>query len=414
MFGTKKKNKSNQPEEKTTTPRQQGAKVVEVDSDHPAFNPAETITITRSDGRVHDLSNVFSNINNVNSAAAVEQQAIEQQASVDSKSKDETNRVDDHGHRISITRSDAISHDVIQVLKSQSEVKPDQFRLSATQPSLTNINIRTFLSSGRIEVREDSQRRQSLNEKGIIPMSVRIVHMSDTHNFLSSKGSKNFLPRGDILVHSGDFSNYGTDEEYSKFNSWLGSVKDLYHYRVIVIGSKDVKTFGNNWAGIKSRLTEATHVLCHSEATILGLRFYGCPWHWGYKVNYTLRPGAPQGNGFDRIPEGIDVLVTHAPAYQRLDSVISINGEAFEHWGSKELLDAVKRTKPSLHLVGHIHEARGVLLGTSSTPLCVNSCMCDNDKTVMFACPHVIKATQIPLPPGSDIKWHFKMDSLEI
>ena len=32
------------------------------------------------------------------------------------------------------------------------------------------------------------------------------------------------VPPGDILIHAGDFTNYGRKEEVEKFNAWLGSL----------------------------------------------------------------------------------------------------------------------------------------------------------------------------------------------
>lgn len=53
-----------------------------------------------------------------------------------------------------------------------------------------------------------------------------------------------------------------------------------------------------------------------------GIRIYGCPWHWGHEANYTLKPGAPDSSRFGDIPENINILVTHGPAYGRLDAVV--------------------------------------------------------------------------------------------
>ncbi|RYY86897.1 hypothetical protein EON63_04970 [archaeon] len=94
---------------------------------------------------------------------------------------------------------------------------------------------------------------------------------------------------------------------------------DLYHYRLVVIGNADVKILGNDWDTMKKLLSNATHVLCHSEVTVLGIRFYGSPWHWGHRHNYTVRPGAPSNTSgsFDNIPAGVHVLCTHGPAFRR-------------------------------------------------------------------------------------------------
>ncbi len=40
------------------------------------------------------------------------------------------------------------------------------------------------------------------------PKAVRLVHISDTHGYLNAPTSL-WLPRGNVLVHSGDFADRG-------------------------------------------------------------------------------------------------------------------------------------------------------------------------------------------------------------
>ena len=111
------------------------------------------------------------------------------------------------------------------------------------------------------------------------PSSCIIVHFSDTHNLLRQKMKSNMFPEGDIMIHSGGFTSNGTVEEYQRFDRWLGTVKDLYKYRIVVPGLNDVKQCGNNLEYVKDNLKNATHVLCDSEETVLGLRIFGAAWH---------------------------------------------------------------------------------------------------------------------------------------
>jgi Icc-related predicted phosphoesterase len=101
-----------------------------------------------------------------------------------------------------------------------------------------------------------------------------------------------------------------------------------------------------------------------------------------------VRPGAPSSTSgrFDEIPEGTQVLVTHGPAFERLDRVqtyLNADGTMVnpkgnistalhrreEHWGSRELLENIRRVRPGLHLHGHVKEARGVLAAFGHQPL---------------------------------------------
>ena len=62
----------------------------------------------------------------------------------------------------------------------------------------------------------------------------RFVCVSDTHS------SYNFpLPDGDILLHGGDFSYTGAEEEVQTFLKWLISLKQ-YRLKIIIAGNHDI------------------------------------------------------------------------------------------------------------------------------------------------------------------------------
>lgn len=372
--------------------------IIHTEDDHTSNN----IRLSRSDGVHHDLNTVFANA----SLANVVSTSIKDSEGTSLSSTDHTS-TEHHDHEnISITRSDGITHDLIQVLRYSSadnnlvdKSTGETVKLSRSRnPSVAKIDL-TSVNSARMEY---------------YPKNVRIVHMSDTHSFLTKNHRSKFLPEGDILIHTGNFTCHGKDEEFHQFNAWLDSVSDIYHYRVICLGSKEVKQYGNNFDTIKKLLSHATHVLCHEEATILGIRFYGAPWNWAYKKNFTLRLGAPTTatSRFDDIPTGVHVLLTHVPAYDRLDSRNA--GDYSEHWGSRELAEALRRVRPAVHLHGHVKDNRGFLPAFSNYPLTLNSAMCDIDATVMYAAPHVVKATQVFTDVNKNVvNWSFAIDSLD-
>ena len=61
-----------------------------------------------------------------------------------------------------------------------------------------------------------------------------------------------------------------------------------------------------------------------------------------------------------KIPEDIDILVTHGPPYGILDAVNTFGGYV-DHCGCEMLLARVAAIKPKLHVFGHIHEGAGSL-----------------------------------------------------
>ena len=65
---------------------------------------------------------------------------------------------------------------------------------------------------------------------------LRIVLISDTHN----KHEKLEMPEGDVLIHAGDFTNNGTEQEIKDFDSWLASLD--YKHKIVVPGNHDTGT----------------------------------------------------------------------------------------------------------------------------------------------------------------------------
>ena len=50
---------------------------------------------------------------------------------------------------------------------------------------------------------------------------LRVVCVSDTHNAHRDLQ----LPAGDVLIHAGDFTQFGKEEHASDFNDWLGDAR---------------------------------------------------------------------------------------------------------------------------------------------------------------------------------------------
>ena len=153
--------------------------------------------------------------------------------------------------------------------------------------------------------------------------ALRIVHLSDTHDYLSHDGSGASLPDGDVLLHTGDFSNHGTAEEFELFNAFLGAVAHRYPTRIVIMGNHDVRTYRDDWPTMVGRLSNATAVPvfetvdvafpCGSDGSrVAPLRVFGAPWHYFHDWTYAPRaPGVPR---FEEIPHGVDVVMTHGPA----------------------------------------------------------------------------------------------------
>jgi 3',5'-cyclic AMP phosphodiesterase CpdA len=66
------------------------------------------------------------------------------------------------------------------------------------------------------------------------PDFVRFVCISDTHSLHQQLA----LPKGDVLLHSGDFTMQGRENELISFSKWLG--KQDFKHKVVVSGNHEV------------------------------------------------------------------------------------------------------------------------------------------------------------------------------
>lgn len=192
---------------------------------------------------------------------------------------------------------------------------------------------------------------------------MRLVLLSDTHNLHTQVT----VPDGDILIYAGDISMMGHLDDIAAFDAWLAGLP--HPHKIVIAGNHDF-CFERQPAAAEALLTHA-HYLCDSELTLDGVRFYGSPWQpWFYDWAFNLQRGPEIRAKWDLIPTGIDVLITHGPPAGHGD--LTLQGDRA---GCVDLLDAIRRIQPPLHLFGHIHEGYGQ---TREGPtLCVNASLCD-------------------------------------
>ena len=174
----------------------------------------------------------------------------------------------------------------------------------------------------------------------------------------------------------------GEREEVDDALGWLGGLP--HASKVVVAGNHD---FAFQRRPDEARELVQRHRLTYLQdegTTVQGLRIWGSPWQpWFFDWAFNLRRGAEIRAKWDLIPAGIDVLVTHGPPAGILDRTV-----AAESVGCADLLDAVRRVRPRLHVFGHIHEAYGRCEVRGTTY--VNACICDVEYVPRNA-PHVVE-----------------------
>jgi calcineurin-like phosphoesterase family protein len=206
----------------------------------------------------------------------------------------------------------------------------------------------------------------------------KVVLISDTHS--QHRSMLEPVPDGDILIYAGDATMVGRVDEVAAFGLWFRSLP--HRHKVFVAGNHDWMFQRNrtmalsllNSGLIGNERVPAVKYLEDSLADIEGLRIYGSPWQpafmdWAFNVDR----GEAIRRYWDMIPEGIDILVTHGPPMGIHDQTHPHLGS--EHLGCEELMAAVERVKPRIHVFGHIHGGYGKTRYVNT--LFVNAAICN-------------------------------------
>lgn len=161
------------------------------------------------------------------------------------------------------------------------------------------------------------------------------------------------IPRCDVLVHAGDFTNRGKWEDFERFAQWLSAQRATH--KVFVAGNHDF-VCEREVARVRTLASElGLTYLCDEAAVVGGLRFYGSPATPRFHdMAFNYERGAALERHWARIPDVLDVLVTHGPP-RGLGDRTFLGVPA----GCEALLDRVRVVRPMLHVYGHIHEGYG-------------------------------------------------------
>lgn len=189
---------------------------------------------------------------------------------------------------------------------------------------------------------------------------ITIVCISDTHNHQPE------LPPGDLLIHAGDLTEWGSFDEVQKQLIWLSS--QPHEHKVVIAGNHDIlfdpaflKANQDRFPIIEGETAKeldfGTVIYLQDSAVTLAfnktgrqLKIYGSPWTPKY-VNSAFQYSRDSDFWSSKLPYDIDILVTHGPPFGHQDG--------FKRSGCMELAEAVERCRPRLVVFGHIHVGRG-------------------------------------------------------
>lgn len=188
-----------------------------------------------------------------------------------------------------------------------------------------------------------------------------IIHaLSDLH------GEFPPLDGGDLLIIAGDLTKNDTEKQYDDFRQWL--CLQNYEKKIIVAGNHDqFLEYNPQWF---DDCDESIEYLNHEETKYKGLKIWGSP--YSKYTNYVsplcdafMLYECDLEEKYDLIPDDIDILITHGPAWGILDQVESPRD--VQNVGSRALLEAFCLIKPKYHIFGHIHEQGGKVYNNKHT-----------------------------------------------
>lgn len=217
---------------------------------------------------------------------------------------------------------------------------------------------------------------------------MRIVAVADTHLYHGDLR----VPDGDVFVHAGDMCRGGSLAELADAAAW---VRGLPHALKIVVAGNHDWCFVREPEAARAALGPDVVYLEDSGHDAPGLRAWGTPWQPAYGGwAFNLPRGAPLAEKWARIPEGLDVLITHGPPQGFGDrSWTSVRG------GCVDLRARVEAVRPRVHLFGHIHEDGGAWTHAGTTYVNCTTWECERRPTVIDLDP-ASGAVKVDAPPA--------------
>lgn len=227
----------------------------------------------------------------------------------------------------------------------------------------------------------------------------RIVAISDTHNLHNQMkyNINDYISPNDynILIHSGDCTNRGTQSDITDFVYWFMNIKG-FDEKIFIAGNHDFgfemvtkphhkgdfDWYYNLMNEENLSQSDVTYLLDDSLVINLPninkpIKIYGSPWqptfhNWAFNLD---RFSDELKSVWDKIPDDTDILITHGPPNQVLDRVDQWG--TYRYVGCELLRNRILDLNVTLHIFGHIHEGYGYKMLENT--LCVNPSICNRN-----------------------------------
>ena len=201
---------------------------------------------------------------------------------------------------------------------------------------------------------------------------MKLVIISDTHNLHNELD----LPVGDVLIHCGDYSYSGQDNEVISFLTWMQ--EQTKKYRLVIgghgnheLGPYEDREHFNELKTVFAPDVIWPHMRVFTDP-VTSLNFFFSPYVTTINGRCAFEASPSEYQEIvKRIPDNVDILISHGPPFNILDTFVrhSIDWDSqqndYAHTsrefkiGSKVLAERIKEIEPKLVCFGHCHENGG-------------------------------------------------------
>ena len=201
---------------------------------------------------------------------------------------------------------------------------------------------------------------------------MKLVIISDSHNLHDELN----LPSGDVLIHCGDYSYSGQDNEVISFLTWMQ--EQTKKYRLVIgghgnheLGPYEDREHFNELKTVFAPDVIWPHMRVFTDP-VTSLNFFFSPYVTTINGRWAFEASSSEYQEIvKRIPDYVDILISHGPPFNILDTFVrhSIDWDSQQNdyahstrefkIGSKVLAERIKEIEPKLVCFGHCHENGG-------------------------------------------------------
>lgn len=176
------------------------------------------------------------------------------------------------------------------------------------------------------------------------------ILLSDTHGQYDLLRN---IPDGDVLIHCGDATRYGSRDELHEFAEIYGALP--HKIKILIAGNHD-GCFEKHPVEARNIVDNLNIIYLEDEGFKYdGIKYWGMPWTPVFNDWHFMATEYEMVEKVNQIPMAVDVLITHGPPKYVRDL------SRGEFCGSVVLNRAVYDLSPKLHVFGHIHEGYGTI-----------------------------------------------------